>query len=95
LIGELSFCACSSPPIALSGELLQLSLGCVSVLFNAEVPGTLKAFRSYFSAFDKLAARFRECKGTQDSDPLEVVKTNKRLDNALFAFGQFLAAYDR
>ena len=66
-----------------------------SVLFNAAVPESLAAFGSYVTAFHELAGKFRECAGIQDNDPLDVVKTNKRVDNALFAFGQFLAKYAR
>jgi hypothetical protein len=52
-------------------------------------------FRSYAKTFQELATRFRASVGIDDTDQVSVVQANKRLDNALFAFGQFLASYDR
>jgi len=66
-----------------------------SVLFNAAVPDSITAFGSYSKTFQELAAKFRRCAEINDNDQALVVRTNKRLDNALFAFGQFLATYDR
>jgi hypothetical protein len=66
-----------------------------SVLFNAAVPDSIATFASYSKTFQELAARLRRGLGIDDDDQALVVRTNKRLDNALFAFGQFLATYDR
>jgi hypothetical protein len=66
-----------------------------SVLFNAAVPDSITAFGAYSKAFLDLAAKFRKCAEIEDNDQAFVVRINKRLDNALFAFGQFLATYDR
>jgi hypothetical protein len=45
--------------------------------------------------FQELATRFRASVGIDDTDQVSIIQANKRLDNALFAFGQFLASYDR
>jgi hypothetical protein len=66
-----------------------------SVLFNVTVPNSINSFRSYADAFQELAANLRSAGGIDDADPELVVRANKRLDNALVAFGQFLATYDR
>ena len=66
-----------------------------SVLFNADVPDTIVAYRSYANEFHKLASLLRNALRIDDSDLALVVMANKRLDNALVAFGQFLATYDR
>lgn len=66
-----------------------------SVLFNAAVPDSIKAFDRYLKKFLELAAKFRKNAKIEDNGQADVVRTNKRLDNALFAFGQFLATYDR
>lgn len=66
-----------------------------SVLFNARAPDSIAAFGSYSNRFRELAAEFRRRAAIEDTDEAAIVRTNKRLDNALFAFGQFLDAYDR
>ncbi len=65
-----------------------------SVMFGAAAPESIAAFSSYSKKFRELAASFRASVGIDDNDKALVVRENKRLDNALFAFGQFLAAYD-
>jgi hypothetical protein len=64
------------------------------VLFNATVSDSINAFRAYTETFQKLAATLRSATGIDDADLGRVVTANKRLDNALVAFGQFLAKYD-
>ena len=66
-----------------------------SVLFNANIPDTIVAYHSYANEFRRLASLFRRASRIDDSDLVHLVMTNKRLDNALVAFGQFLATYDR
>jgi hypothetical protein len=66
-----------------------------SVLFDSNVPKTFVAYSSYADAFNKLASLLRSAVGIDNSDLLQVVMTNKRLDNALVSFGQFLGTYDR
>lgn len=66
-----------------------------SVMFGEEVPGSIAAFGGYAKKFQELAVKFRASVGIDDTDLASVVQANKRLDNALFAFGQFLASYDR
>jgi hypothetical protein len=65
-----------------------------SVLFNATVPASINSFRAYAETCQKLAATFRSSIGINDADLGRVVTANKRLDNALVAFGQFLSKYD-
>ena len=66
-----------------------------SVLFKADIPDTIVAYRSYANEFHKLASLLRSALRIGDGDLAFVVMANKRLDNALVAFGQFLATYDR
>lgn len=66
-----------------------------SVLFNSPVPDSVAGYRSYATVFRQLAEKFRESMVIRDNSALDAVKTNKRLDNALFAFGQFLGRYSR
>jgi hypothetical protein len=65
------------------------------VLFNATVPNSIDSFRAYAETFQTLALRLRSAAGSDDADLELTVRANKRLDNALMAFGQFLATYDR
>jgi hypothetical protein len=65
-----------------------------SVMFNTTVPDSFGAFGSYSKTFQRLAAGLRRHSGIDDNDQKLVIRTNKRLDNALFAFGRFLATYD-
>jgi hypothetical protein len=55
----------------------------------------MKGYSAYKDAFQRLAAAFRSKVGIDGSDVEAVVETNKRLDHALLAFGQFLGTYDR
>jgi hypothetical protein len=64
------------------------------VLFNTAVPDSINDFRAYAETFQKLAATLRSGAGIDEADLGRVVRANKRLDNALVAFGQFLAKYD-
>jgi hypothetical protein len=66
-----------------------------SVMFDAAVPDSIATFSSYVKTFQELATRFRASVGIDDTDQVSIIQANKRLDNALFAFGQFLASYDR
>lgn len=66
-----------------------------SLLFKAPAPDSVAAYRSYAKAFRQLTETFRQSAAIQDNTSLDIVKTNKRVDNALFAFGQFLAKYVR
>jgi len=66
-----------------------------SVLFNHRFPDSINAFRTYAHAFEELASKLRSALGIDHADLELVVRVNKRLDNALVAFGQFLAKYGR
>ena len=66
-----------------------------SVLFKADIPDSIVAYRSYANEFQKLGSLFRSAMRTDNTDLKQVVMANKHLDNALVAFGQFLATYDR
>jgi hypothetical protein len=63
-------------------------------MFNAAVPDSISAFGLYSKTFQELAARLPTFAGIDENDKELVVRMNKRLDNALFAIGQFLATYD-
>lgn len=63
-------------------------------LFGARRPETLADFQTYRRSFSDLADQLmRNAKG--DADRVTRVASNKRLDNALMAYGQFLKMYDR
>lgn len=66
-----------------------------SVLYSAAAPVNIDTFHTYVRSFNDLADMFRYCLGVNNNDLANVVKANKRLDNALMAFGQFLGTYDR
>lgn len=66
-----------------------------SLLFNSPAPNTIASFRGYADQFDTMAKRLREDLHVNEKDLNAVVHANKRLDNALMAYGQFLQAYDR
>jgi len=66
-----------------------------SALFKADIPDSIVAYRSYADEFHKLASLLRRALRIDNTDLALVVMANKRLDNALVAFGQFLATYDR
>jgi len=65
-----------------------------SALFNVDIPDSIVAYRSYANAFHKLASTLRRAMRIDNTDLTRVVMANKRLDNALVAFGQFLGTYD-
>jgi len=64
-------------------------------LFNATKPDSIKSFQeSYSKEFQVLAGKFRNYTKVDDTNIRALVRSNKRFDNALFAFGQFLNKYD-
>lgn len=63
-----------------------------AALFGNAVPQTLDDFELYRSTFARLAGALQ---GIQNGNRVEIVQRNKRLDNALMSYGQFLLAYDR
>lgn len=66
-----------------------------SLLFNSPAPNSIESFRAYTDQFHTMAKRLREDLQVDENDLNGVVHANKRLDNALMAYGQFLQAYDR
>ncbi len=66
-----------------------------SALYGAATPKSIENFRAYVQCFNNLAVMFRNELCVNDQDLTSVVEANKRLDNALMAFGQFLSAYDK
>jgi hypothetical protein len=66
-----------------------------AALFDAVPPETLGEFGQYRNGFAKLAEALRRQSGVDEQDRLAVTQANKRLDDALFAYGQFLLVYDR
>lgn len=63
-----------------------------AALFQQPVPQTLEAFEQYRSRFAQLA---QALDGANPTRCAETVRRNKRLDDALMSYGQFLLAYDR
>ncbi len=63
-----------------------------AALFNASVPTTLSDFEQYKQHFERLAQALPRLEAT---DRVSITRRNKRLDNALMAYGQFLLKYDR
>lgn len=68
-------------------------------LFNPTIPSNLTNFNDrtycdYTKYFFELADNFINFIGVDKTDINAVVRANKRFDNALFAFGQFLYKYD-
>jgi hypothetical protein len=66
-----------------------------SLLFNLPAPNSIEVFRAYADQFHTTAKRLREDPHVDENDLNAVVRANKRLDNALMAYGQFLQIYDR
>ena len=66
-----------------------------STLFNAPAPNSIESFRAYADQFHIMSKRLREDLHMDENDLNEVVRANKRLDDALMAYGQFLQKYDR
>jgi len=66
------------------------------ILFGVDKPKSIDEFtKKYKACFERLAQDFRCQSGIDDSDRKEVVRANKRLDNALMAYGQFLSVYNK
>lgn len=63
-----------------------------SALFGGSIPNTLESFDAYRTLFHDLAKALPLPAGPPRA---ATVEKNKRLDNALMAYGQFLRAYDR
>ena len=66
-----------------------------SKLFKKPVPTSIESFDMYIRQFNELASQLRNSTGVRVSDRKEVCASNKRLDSALMAYGQFLGEYDR
>jgi hypothetical protein len=64
-------------------------------LFNVSPPDSFETYRPYSETFRKLAIPLRRTLGRDRYNLERAVLSNKRLDNALVSFGQFLAEYDR
>lgn len=63
-------------------------------LFKKMKPDNIKSFQqSYSKEFQVLAKKFRNYIKVDDTNIRALVNSNKRLDNAFFAFGQFLNKY--
>ncbi len=65
-----------------------------SLLFNSPAPNTIESFRAYADQFHTMAKSLREDLHIDEHDVNMVVQANKRLDNALMAYGQFLKTYE-
>lgn len=63
-----------------------------AALFGQPVPQTLVEFEQYRTNFAHLAQALDDI---QNGNHVEIVQRNKRLDDALMSYGQFLLAYDR
>jgi hypothetical protein len=66
-----------------------------AALFQAKVPRTIDEFQEYRTRFVDLAKRLGAQSGVDTNNRVAVTRSNKRLDNALMAYGQFLLKYDR
>jgi hypothetical protein len=64
-----------------------------AALFGAQTPRTIAEFQAYRVRFAELA-RFLTPNDADTTDLRATVRINKRLDNALMAYGQFLSVYD-
>jgi hypothetical protein len=64
-------------------------------LFAGQKPSTIAEFEQYRSCFFRLAMKFGEQNSLNTHGRGLRTCLNKRLDNALMAYGQFLLAYDR
>ncbi len=65
-----------------------------SKLRNEPVPASISEFHSYVSFFNSLFNQSSTGSEVYPRTESEVVALRKRIDNSLFAYGQFLAAYD-
>ncbi|HEX4377005.1 MAG TPA: hypothetical protein VHZ99_07635 [Steroidobacteraceae bacterium] len=65
-----------------------------TALFGVQSPETFADFRHYRRSFSDLAGRLM-LSAQSNAERSATVASNKRLDNALMAYGQFLDAYDR
>jgi hypothetical protein len=63
-----------------------------AALFKEAVPQTIAEFEQYKTNFTRLAQTLHDI---QNGGHVEIAQRNKRLDNALMSYGQFLLAYDR
>jgi len=65
-----------------------------SKLSDEPEPTSIPDFQRYIAFFNKLVDQFFSCSETEAKTTSAVVAEKKRIDNALFAYGQFLATYD-
>jgi hypothetical protein len=63
-----------------------------AVLFDQPAPQTLADFEQYRNNFAQLAQALPDI---HNGSRVDIVRRNKRLDDALMSYGQFLLAYDR
>jgi hypothetical protein len=63
-----------------------------AVLFDQPAPQTLAGFEQYRNNFAQLAQALPDI---HNGSRVDIVRRNKRLDDALMSYGQFLLAYDR
>lgn len=66
-----------------------------SKLFGRPAPNSIQTFPAYADSFNLLARQFFTDLKVNSEDHYASVAAKKRLDNALVAFGQFLAKYDQ